>query len=102
MGDYGCERISKECGDIDDNPSLCPLISEKIKHNNVKYCAFIGTNCVEHYKTCGAYTGDVLSICRTIIPKNYLTSGVCGIEGRDYVTKQKECNIFYKDNYKYL
>jgi len=102
MGNYGCERISKECTDVGNNPILCSLISEKIQDNNVQYCAFIGNDCVKHYKTCESYTGGVLSVCQSIIPQNYLTSGFCDLEDGHCVTKKKECNTFDVTNYKYL
>ena len=104
---YGCERVTKECTDIDvaDNPILCSLISHKIQNNNIMYCAFVGGNCQKYFKTCESYTNTITTslTCETNIPQNYLTTGFCGIDSNGKcVTIKKECELFNVDDYEYL
>ena len=103
----GCERVSKECTDSDvaDNPILCSLISHKIQDNNLMYCAFINGNCEKYFKTCESYVSMPLSTltCSSNIPQNYLTTGICGLDGDgNCATIKKECELFNVNDYKYL
>lgn len=78
----GCERIPKECSDGNGNPILCALISPKIIDSNEKYCAYIGSQCVPHYKTCEnyidgnseTYDNTFADTCTNIVPENYLSN----------------------------
>jgi len=103
----GCERVSKQCTDTDvvSNPILCALISEKIDDNNVKYCAFIGSSCAKHYKTCESFPGgtyDDQNYCENqLIPQNYLTTGHCEWKNNKCVTKT-DCDTFKVSDYEYL
>ena len=100
---YGCERIPLECNTATTSVQ-CKSISEELNKNNpLKYCAFIGTSCEEHYISCDAYNEEEshTEACTNIKPRNYLTQS-CVEETVGGVTKcvekPKDCDSLVIDN----
>ena len=102
--DYGlCQRVSEGCSAANGNPIQCSILSTKIKDNNKKFCAYIGSSCVEYYKNCEDINIGMGTehLCTNNKPKDYLNSR-CEVEIKDgnykCVTK-KTCYSFNEDNY---
>ena len=104
IDDYGlCQRISKDCPAANGNPIQCSLLSTKIKDNNKKFCAYIGSSCVKYYKNCEdiEITASTQNLCTGNKPKDYLNSQ-CEVEvksGEYSCVTKKTCDSFNKDNY---
>ena len=94
----GCEKISKACSEANGNPILCSLISPNIRDNNIKYCFYDGTNCIEQYKACENITSTD-STCTDNIPQNYLTRH-CKVDNGKCISKTT-CEEFNNINYNY-
>lgn len=94
-----CQRFSKGCSAANGNPIQCAELSKKIKNNHIKFCAYIGERCEEHYKNCENITS--MSDCPNNKPEDYLTSycEVKTIDGEQKCVKKKSCKAFEEKHY---
>lgn len=103
--EVGCEKVPKECTDASSNKILCDLISPVINDNRVKYCAYYGGQCVEHYKTCNDVNeeenvANIQSKCSSNIPKEYLNTQCEFNNGK--CEDKKKCDAFNRRDYRNL